>query len=95
MVGRDADGRRVVLSRSISASLYRCPSCHGEITIGDDHVLVRYPDAEEWDHHHWHRGCVEEMLLGELRAVKRIGADRAGRSAGARRAAARKRRQRR
>ena len=74
---RDADGRPVRLSRAIARKLYRCPGCHGEIPIGEEHVFVATPEAiDSYTHHHWHSRCVEELMLPELRSVRRVGARR-------------------
>lgn len=75
IVGRDADGHEVRLSRNIAQKLYRCPGCHGDIPIGEEHVLVLTPEATDgFTHHHWHTRCAGELLVPELtkpRAYKR------------------------
>ena len=92
--GLTAEGDEAWLIRDISRKLYRCPGCHGEIEIGADHVVVHYVRrAGGSNHHHWHRGCAEELLVPELRRVSRVSAaessrgrleSRARRPAGAR-----------
>lgn len=68
------------LIRSISQKLYRCPGCHGEIEIGTEHVVVQYVmRLGGTEHHHWHRQCAEEMLLPDLRDVKRVPASQSSR----------------
>ncbi|MDX6633006.1 MAG: hypothetical protein QOG09_1891 [Solirubrobacterales bacterium] len=70
---RDADGRAVRLARNIARKLYRCPGCHGDIAIGDDHVLLLTPEAEDgFSHHHWHRRCAGELLVPELRKARSV-----------------------
>jgi hypothetical protein len=73
LTGRDADGRPVELVRSVARKLYRCPCCGGEIEIGEDHILVRYPerDASGYTHHHWHAECARELLLPQLTRIHR------------------------
>jgi hypothetical protein len=71
--GYTDEGDEAWLIRGISAKLYRCPGCHGEIEIGADHVIVHYVRRVGGsDHHHWHRRCSEELLLPELRGVQRV-----------------------
>jgi hypothetical protein len=89
------EGDEAWLIRSIAAKLYRCPGCHGDIEIGSDHVVVHFVRRVGGsDHHHWHRRCAEEILLPELRSVRRVSAadsarkrldERARRPAGRRR----------
>ena len=67
VVGETYEGERLELELSVAKKLYRCPACRGYVGIGQEHVFVRYPDADAaWDHEHWHRGCVEEKLLRTL-----------------------------
>jgi hypothetical protein len=68
------EGEEIVLARAISRQLYRCPHCREALDVGADHVIVRYPQRPEAhrDHQHWHRDCVEEGLLLELRQVRRV-----------------------
>lgn len=78
--GVDPDGVEVWLVRAISQKLYRCPLCHSAVDPGEDHVIVRYIRPGPGPHHfHWHRLCVEEGLLPQLRAVRSVpAADAAG-----------------
>jgi hypothetical protein len=67
IVGETYEGERLELELSIAKKLYRCPACRGYIGIGQEHVFVRYPDADAaWDHEHWHRECAETKLLRAL-----------------------------
>lgn len=69
----DPEGHEAWLIRGIAGKLYRCPGCHGEIAIGDEHVIVHYVRRLGGsDHHHWHSRCVSELLLPELRKVSRV-----------------------
>ena len=71
--GVTAEGDEAWLIRSVSQKLYRCPGCHGEIPIGAPHVVVQYVHRiGGTEHHHWHRRCVEELLLPELTRVQRV-----------------------
>lgn len=73
LVGLTDEGDEAWLIRSISQKLYRCPGCHGEINIGDDHVVVHYLHRiGGTEHHHWHRRCAEEILAGGLRSVRKV-----------------------
>ena len=73
LFGLTAEGDEAWLIRGIAAKLYRCPGCHGEIEIGADHVVVQFVRrVGGTDHHHWHRRCAEELLIGELRSVQRV-----------------------
>jgi hypothetical protein len=75
LVGLTDEGDEAWLIRGIAGKLYRCPGCHGEVDIGTDHVIVHYVRRlGGTDHHHWHRRCAEEVLLGELRSVRRVNA---------------------
>ena len=95
LVGRTSDGDEAWLIRGISGKLYRCPGCHGAVDIGADHVIVHYVRRlGGTDHHHWHRRCAEEILVGELTGLRRVSAaessqariaDRGRRPAGRRR----------
>jgi hypothetical protein len=79
--GYDEEGNEAWLIRSISQKLYRCPGCHGEIEIGTEHVVVQYVlRLGGTEHHHWHRRCAEELLLPDLREVKRVPAGESSRS---------------
>lgn len=73
--GRTDEGDEAWLIRDIARKLYRCPGCHGDISIGDEHVVVQYVRRiGGTDHHHWHRRCANELLLGELRSVSPVSA---------------------
>jgi len=78
--GRTAEGDEAWLIRDIARKLYRCPGCHGDISIGDEHVVVQYVRrVGGTDHHHWHRRCVTELLLPELRSLQRASASESSR----------------
>jgi hypothetical protein len=95
LVGLTDEGDEAWLIRGIAGKLYRCPGCHGEVEIGADHVIVHYVRRlGGGDHHHWHRRCSEEILVGDLRSLRKVSAaesarhridDRARRPAGRRR----------
>jgi cytochrome c1 len=71
--GTTEEGDEAWLIRGISRKLYRCPACHGEIEIGSEHVVVQYVfRLGGTEHHHWHRRCAEELLIGELHQVRRV-----------------------
>jgi hypothetical protein len=75
LVGLTEEGDEAWLARAISGKLYRCPGCHGEIPIGAEHVVVHYVRrAGGTDHHHWHRECVERLLVPQLRGVREVSA---------------------
>ncbi|HKG34947.1 MAG TPA: hypothetical protein VKA89_00765 [Solirubrobacterales bacterium] len=79
--GYTDEGDEAWLIRGISRKLYRCPGCHGEIEIGDDHVVVQYVmRLGGTEHHHWHRRCAEEILVGELSRVARVRASESSRN---------------
>lgn len=81
LVGRNEEGDEAWLIRGVAQKLYRCPGCHGEIEIGDEHVVVQFVRRlGGTDHHHWHRRCVEELLLPELTGVRRVPAGESKRS---------------
>jgi len=81
--GRTEEGDEAWLIRSISQKLYRCPGCHGEIPIGSEHVVVQYVRRlGGTEHHHWHRGCVEDLLIPELRGLNRVRAAESSRARG-------------
>ena len=87
LVGHTDEGDEAWLIRSVSQKLYRCPGCHGEIPIGAEHVVVQYVRRiGGTEHHHWHRTCATERVLGQLRGVRHGGgrrvAARAARGAG-------------
>jgi hypothetical protein len=71
--GYDEEGNEVWLIRSFGRKLYRCPGCHGDIPIGTEHTVVHYVHRlGGTEHHHWHRRCVEELLVQDLRELKRV-----------------------
>jgi hypothetical protein len=71
--GLTEEGDEAWVIRGISRKLYRCPSCHGEIEIGSEHVVVQYVfRLGGTEHHHWHRRCAEELLIPELREPRRV-----------------------
>lgn len=79
--GLTDDGDEAWLIRGISRKLYRCPACHGEIEIGSEHVVVQYVfRLGGTEHHHWHRRCAEELLVGELREARRVPAGESAQS---------------
>ncbi len=80
LMGSTDGGDEAWLIRSIAQKLYRCPGCHGEIPIGTDHVVVQYVRRMGGtEHHHWHRRCAEEILVGQLFSVRTVSADQAQR----------------
>lgn len=71
--GVTEEGDEAWLIRGISRKLYRCPACHGEIEIGSEHVVVQYVfRLGGTEHHHYHRRCTEELLIGELSDVRKM-----------------------
>ena len=73
--GLTAEGDEAWLIRGVSQKLYRCPGCHGEVSIGADHVIVQHVRrAGGTEHSHWHRRCVEEILVHDLRSIRRVSA---------------------
>jgi hypothetical protein len=79
--GITEEGDEAWLIRGISRKLYRCPACHGEIEIGSEHVVVQYVfRLGGTEHHHWHRRCAEELLIGELSDVRRVPTSESGQS---------------
>jgi hypothetical protein len=71
--GLTDEGDEAWLIRGIARKLYRCPGCHGEIEVGDEHTIVQFVRRiGGTDHHHWHRRCAEEMLIPELASLKRV-----------------------
>jgi hypothetical protein len=98
LVGHTDEGDEAWLIRSISQKLYRCPGCHGEIPIGADHVVVHYVHRiGGTEHHHWHRRCASEVLVGGLRKLRKVPASDAQRGkleARGRRPAGKRRRRR-
>ena len=79
--GLTDEGDEAWAIRGISRKLYRCPSCHGEIEIGSEHVVVQYVfRLGGTEHHHWHRRCAEEILIPELRQARRVPAGESAQS---------------
>jgi len=79
--GDDEEGNEIWLIRSFGQKLYRCPGCHGDIPIGEEHTVVQYVlRLGGTEHHHWHRRCGEELLVPDLRNVKRVPAAESARS---------------
>ncbi|HEX5375676.1 MAG TPA: hypothetical protein VFW48_05920 [Solirubrobacterales bacterium] len=79
--GLTDEGDEAWVIRGISRKLYRCPSCHGEIEIGSEHVVVQYVfRLGGTEHHHWHRRCAEEILIPELREPRRVPAGESAQS---------------
>jgi hypothetical protein len=79
--GHTDEGDEAWLIRSIGQKLYRCPGCHGEIPIGTEHTVVQYVlRLGGTEHHHWHRGCAEELLLPDLRDLRKVPASQSSRS---------------
>lgn len=71
--GLTDEGDEAWLIRGIARKLYRCPGCHGEIEVGDEHTIVQFVRrVGGTDHHHWHRRCAEELLMPELANLKRV-----------------------
>jgi hypothetical protein len=71
--GLTEEGDEAWLIRGIARKLYRCPGCHGEIEVGDEHTVVQFVRRlGGTDHHHWHRRCAEELLIPELGDLKRV-----------------------
>lgn len=73
--GLTAEGDEAWLARGIATKLYRCPGCHGEVEIGAEHVIVHFVRRIGGDdHHHWHRRCADDLVIPELRGVRRVSA---------------------
>ena len=71
--GLNEEGDEAWLIRGIARKLYRCPGCHGEIPVGEEHTIVQFVRRlGGTDHHHWHRRCAEELLVPELGDLKRL-----------------------
>ena len=74
--GLNDEGDEAWLIRGVSRKLYRCPGCHGDIEIGAEHTIVQYVHrVGGTEHHHWHRRCAEELLIPQLREVRRVRAN--------------------
>jgi hypothetical protein len=100
LTGFNEEGDEVYLIRGISRKLYRCPGCHGDIPVGEEHTVVQFlRRLGTTDHHHWHRRCAEELLIPELSNLKRVPASESSQSKlearGRRRRQQRRRRERR
>src|SRR4249919_279088 len=79
--GLTEEGDEAWLIRGIARKLYRCPGCHGDIEVGDEHTVVQFVRRlGGTDHHHWHRRCAEELLIPELGKLKRIPASESSQS---------------
>jgi hypothetical protein len=79
--GLTEEGDEAWLIRGISRKLYRCPGCHGEIPVGEEHTVVQYVRRlGGTDHHHWHRRCAEELLIPDLDNLKRVPASASSQS---------------
>jgi cytochrome c1 len=71
--GLTDEGDEAWLIRGVSRKLYHCPGCHGDIEIGSEHTVVQFVGRlGGTEHHHWHQRCAEELLIPELRQVKRV-----------------------
>ena len=79
--GLTDEGDEAWLIRGVSRKLYRCPGCHGDIEVGDEHTVVQFVRRlGGTDHHHWHRQCAEEILIPELGNLKRVAASESSQS---------------
>ena len=79
--GLTEEGDEAWLIRGIARKLYRCPGCHSEIEVGDEHTVVQFVRRlGGTDHHHWHRRCAEELLVPELGNLKRVPASQSSQS---------------
>jgi hypothetical protein len=77
--GLDAQGDEVWLVRAISQKLYRCPGCGRAVEIGMEHVIVQtVARLGGTQHQHWHRSCVENGPLLELRQLRKVSAFESG-----------------
>ncbi len=75
LCGLTVDGDEVWLIRGISQKLYRCPACGGAVEIGADHVIVQTVlRLGGTEHQHWHRRCVDEILIYQLHNLRRVSA---------------------
>jgi len=71
--GLNDEGDETWLIRGIARKLYRCPGCHGDIPVGEEHTVVQFVRRlGGTDHHHWHRRCAEELLIPELFGLRRV-----------------------
>lgn len=81
LTGLNEEGDETWLIRGISRKLYRCPGCHGDVPVGEEHTIVQYVRRlGGTDHHHWHRRCAEEILIPELGNLKRVAASESSQS---------------
>jgi hypothetical protein len=79
--GVNEEGDETWLIRGIARKLYRCPGCHGDVEVGDEHTIVQYVRRlGGTDHHHWHRRCAEEILIPDLGGLKRVPAGESSQS---------------
>ena len=79
--GLTEEGDEAWLIRGIARKLYHCPGCHGNIEVGDEHVIVQFVRRlSGTDHHHWHRRCAEELLIPELGDLRRVPASESSQS---------------
>jgi hypothetical protein len=79
--GLNEEGDETWVIRGIARKLYHCPGCHGGIEVGDEHTIVQYiRRLGGTDHHHWHRQCAEELLIPELRNLRRVPASESSQS---------------
>jgi len=77
--GLTDEGDEAWVIRGISRKLYRCPACYGEIEIGSEHAVVQYVfRLGGTEHHHWHLRCAEELLIPDLREVRKVPAAESG-----------------
>ncbi len=73
--GLDPEGNETWLIRSISQKLYRCPGCGKAVEIGMEHVIVQTVfRVGGTQHQHWHRVCVEDGPMLELRQLNKVSA---------------------
>lgn len=81
LLGISPEGDEAWLIRGISQKIYTCPGCRAEIGIGAEHVVVQEVfKLGGTRHQHWHRRCVHEILVPQLRRLKPVSATEAGRS---------------
>ncbi len=73
--GLNAQSDEVWLVRAISQKLYRCPGCGRAVEIGMEHVIVQtVARLGGTEHQHWHRACVEDGPMLELRQLRTVSA---------------------
>src|ERR1700749_3521445 len=79
--GVTEEGDEAWLIRGIARKLYRCPGCHGEIEVGDEHTVVQFVRRLSGAAHpHRPRRGPEEILVGELTDLKRVPAGESSQS---------------